>query len=145
MTDTAVQPRGCSNFKLRQLLRRVARLYDAELAQAGIKTTQFSLLSHVLAAGPVQPSSLAQSMGLDTSTLTRNLRLLIDAGWVVQLAGDDARTRPVEITEAGRLKQAQARRCWKRAQTLLNERLGVERVVALHQLIDDSLQQLSHA
>ena len=81
-------------------------------------------------------------MGLDTSTLTRNLRLLIDAGWIAQLAGDDARTRPVEITDAGRLKQAQARRCWKRAQSSLNEQLGVERVAALHQLIDDSLSHL---
>ena len=48
-------PRGCTNFKLRQLLRSESRLYDAELARAGLKTTQYSLLSHLLGLGPVAP------------------------------------------------------------------------------------------
>ena len=36
---------GCTNFKLRQLMRRVAHHYDLEMAGAGLKTTQYSLLS----------------------------------------------------------------------------------------------------
>ena len=39
---------GCTNFKLRQLMRRVAQHYDLEMSGAGLKTTQYSLLSHVL-------------------------------------------------------------------------------------------------
>ena len=39
---------GCTNFKLRQLMRRVAQHYDLEMAGAGLKITQYSLLSHVL-------------------------------------------------------------------------------------------------
>ena len=35
-------PQGCTNFKLRQLMRRVATHYDAEMAQCGLKTTQYS-------------------------------------------------------------------------------------------------------
>ena len=52
MTTIDVQPQGCTNFKLRQLLRTVSRHYDAELARAGLKGTQFSLLSHVVKLGP---------------------------------------------------------------------------------------------
>ena len=39
---------GCTNFKLRQLMRRVAQHYDLEIAGTGLKITQYSLLSHVL-------------------------------------------------------------------------------------------------
>ena len=101
MESDAPQPQGCTNFKLRQLLRSVSRLYDAEIAQAGLKGSQYSLLSHVLALGPIAPSALAERMGMDASTLTRNLRPLIDRGWVLQGPGADARSRLVTITPAG--------------------------------------------
>lgn len=132
-------PRGCTNFKLRQLLRAVARHYDAELAQAGLKGTQFSLLSHVVGMEPVQPADLARRMGLDASTLTRNLRVMIDEGWVEQGPGKDARSRLITATPAGRAKHTEARRHWKRAQLGLNDRLGTAQVAALHQLIDHGL------
>jgi len=124
------------------LLRAVARHYDSHFARAGIKGTQFSLLSHVIALEPVQPTELAQRMGLDLSTLTRNLRVMIDAGWVEQGPGDDARSRRVTATTAGRAKHAQARRHWKKAQLGLAERLGPQRIAALHALIDDGLAVL---
>ena len=73
MSPSSDAPRGCTNFKLRQLLRGVSRLYDAELARAGLKGTQFSLLSHLVGLGPVAPGELARHMGLDASTLTRNV------------------------------------------------------------------------
>ncbi|RPH45663.1 MAG: MarR family transcriptional regulator [Burkholderiales bacterium] len=142
MVDAVVQPRGCTNFKLRQLLRAVARLYDAEFARAGLKGTQFSLLSHVISMAPVQPAELARSMGLDASTLTRNLRVLVEQGWVDQGPGVDARSRLVTPTAAGRVKHAEARRHWKHAQRALQERLGAEQVAALHALIDDGLARL---
>jgi len=124
------------------LLRAVARHYDAHFARAGIKGTQFSLLSHVVALAPVQPTELAQRMGLDVSTLTRNLRVMIDAGWVEQGPGNDARSRRVTATAAGRAKHAEARRHWKKAQLGLVERLGAQRVGVLHALIDDGLARL---
>lgn len=150
MTRDAVQstaphseaPRGCTNFKLRQLLRAVARHYDGELAHAGLKGTQYSLLSHVVGMEPVQPADLARHMGLDASTLTRNLRVMIDEGWVTQGPGKDARSRLIEATAAGRAKHTEARRYWKRAQLSLNERLGIAQVAALHQLIDHGLNLL---
>ncbi|MBX3621462.1 MAG: winged helix-turn-helix transcriptional regulator [Rhizobacter sp.] len=145
MKSTTAQPVGCTNFKLRQLLRAVARLYDAELAQAGLKSSQFSLLSQVKALGPLGPSALAGHMGMDASTLTRNLRPLIDKGWVLQGPGADARQRVVTITPEGVAKHTEAKACWKRAQLQLNRRLGVGDVAALHRLMDTALQRLHEA
>ncbi|PJI97566.1 MarR family transcriptional regulator [Acidovorax sp. 69] len=138
-----VLPQGCTNFKLRQLMRRVAHHYDVEMAQSGLKTTQYSLLSHVLKLGPIRPGDLAVVMKMDASTLTRNLRPLIDAGWVTLEAGADARSRLVHITDTGRDKRAEAKRHWKAAQLALNETLGADRVMALHALVDDSLALLA--
>ncbi|CAM4373661.1 MarR family winged helix-turn-helix transcriptional regulator [Comamonas aquatilis] len=139
----AVQPQGCTNFKLRQLLRRVSQRYDAELAQAGLKTTQYSLLSQVLHRGPIRPGDLARFMTMDASTLTRNLKPLVAAGWLEVAAGEDGRSRLVHITDAGREKRAQAQSGWRRAQLQLNAQLGVERVLALHALIDEALPLLA--
>ena len=138
-------PQGCTNFKLRQLLRSVSRLYEAQMAPTGIKTTQYSLLSHLLTLGPVAPSELAQQMGLDASTLTRNLRPLIDQGYAAQGPGADARSRRITLTDAGRAKHAQAKQHWKRAQLSLNERLGAEQVVALHTMIEQVQSALDAA
>ena len=136
---TETPARGCTNFKLRQLTRRVTQLYDQELARAGLRTTQYSLLSHVLKLGPLRAGDLARAMTMDASTLTRNLKPLVAAGWVDLTACDDARARTITITAAGRAKREQARRSWQQAQQRLNERLGPGRVAALHALIDESL------
>jgi len=134
-TAAAAPPQGCTHFKLRQLLRSVSKLYDAEIGQAGLKGSQFSLLSHVLTLGPISPSELAARMGMDASTLTRNLRPLIDKGWVLQGPGADQRGRSIAITPSGQAKHGEARVHWKRAQQLLNQRLGEPEVNRLHQLM----------
>jgi DNA-binding MarR family transcriptional regulator len=141
--DDAVKPRGCTNLKLRQLVRRVSRLYDAQLAPAGLKTTQYSLLSHVVTLGPLRPGELARAMDMDASTLTRNLRPLQDAGWVELGAGPDTRSRLVAVTDAGREKRREAQRRWRVAQESVNAVLGARRVVALHALIDECMELLS--
>ncbi|MET0334347.1 MAG: MarR family winged helix-turn-helix transcriptional regulator [Rhizobacter sp.] len=135
-------PRGCTNFKLRQITRTVSRRYDAAVASSGLKTTQYSLLSHIAALGPVRPSDLAVNMNLEVSTLSRNLQPLVALGLVELGAGPDARTRLVSLTDAGRAKRTETQRLWKQAQLSLNETLGEARVAQLHQLIDDCLALL---
>ena len=136
---TELAPRGCTNLKLRQITRRVSRHYDAAVGASGLKTTQYSLLSFIASLGPIQPSDLAAKMNLDASTLTRNLQPLVAQGFIELGPGENARSRLVAITEAGRAKRSEAQRMWKQAQVSLNDRLGVERVVRLHALLDECL------
>lgn len=130
-------PRGCTNLKLRRLSRAVSRWYDEDVRSLGLKGSQYSLLSHVVKLAPVQPGALAQAMGLDASTLTRNLRPLLAAGWVAMQPGSDARSRLVVATPAGAALREQAQRRWRASQERINHTLGPERVVALHALLDD--------
>ena len=139
---TAVKPPACTNLKLRQLNRMVTRHYDPYVASAGLRNTQYQLLTHLAVLSPVRPSDLAQRMHLEASTLTRNLQPLVAQGWVEIGPGEDARSRLVELTDAGRAKRVEGERAWKRAQLALNERLGPERVAALHALVDECIECL---
>lgn len=143
VAKTSLAPRGCTNFKLRQLLRRVSLVYDRAMAECGLKITQYSLLSHVEKLGPITQTDLAKAMGMDSSTLSRNLRPLESAGWVAVHAGDDARSHALSLTANGRKKRTQAQTLWKRAQLHLNDTVGVDDVIALHILIDRMTDALS--
>jgi DNA-binding MarR family transcriptional regulator len=140
---TTAAPRGCTSFKLRQLTRRVSQHYDRAVGASGLKTTQYSLLSHLDRLGPIRPSDLAAAMAMDASTLTRNLQPLVAHGWAEIGPGVDGRSRLVAATPRGRVKRAEAQRDWKRAQLALNAQLGAERVAALHALLDDCLATMS--
>jgi DNA-binding MarR family transcriptional regulator len=140
-----MQPRGCTNLKLRQLSRAVTRHYDAYVARTGLKNTQYSLLSHIVLLGPIQPVELARRMKLDASTLTRNLQPLQAQGWVEIGPGADARSRSINATDKGRAKRTEAQRAWKQAQLALNSKLGEARVSSLHELVDACLAELETA
>lgn len=133
---------GCTNLKLRQLGRMVTRHYDRYMSSAGLKNTQYALLSHIVKLGPIRPSDLAKRMQMDASTLTRNLQPMAAQGWLTVGAGEDARSRLVEATAAGQAIRAEGQRAWKAAQLALNERLGMEHVLALHDLLDSCIASL---
>lgn len=136
--SSAAGPQGCTNLKLRQLGRMVGRHYETFVAPTGLKGTQYSLLSHVVKLGPLRAGELAAAMQLDASTLTRNLQpLLRDGLLAMQPDPGDARGRLVVATPAGHELRAKAQRAWKQAQLALNDKLGVERVAALHALLDE--------
>lgn len=136
------RPQGCTNLKLRQLMRRVAQHYDAEVGKTGLKGTQYSLLSHVVRLGPMRSVDLAAAMKLTPSTLSRNLQPLVAAGWISVAAGADARSHLITATEDGQRKRAEAQRHWKVAQLALNQRLGEARVAELHALLDEAMAAL---
>lgn len=137
------KPQGCTNLKLRQLMRRVARHYDDEVGKTGLKGTQYSLLSYVVKLGPIRAVDLAAEMKVSTSTLSRNLQPLVAAGLLAIGPGADARSRLIIATEEGQRKRVEAQRKWRVAQEGLNHILGVQRVVALHALIDEAMDLLS--
>ena len=128
----------CTCFSVRRLSRMVTQIYDQRLGALGLKVTQYSLLAHVRSLPGVTMGELAARMGMDRSTLTRNLRPLSQAGWIATARGADARAVTVELTDAGRALLTRARPAWRAAQSELAERLGSTRTQALHALADEA-------
>jgi DNA-binding MarR family transcriptional regulator len=143
VTTDLQKPQGCTNLKLRQLMRRVTQHYDDEVGKTGLKGTQYSLLSYVVKLGPIRAVELAAEMKINTSTLSRNLQPLVISGLLAIGPGVDARSRLITATDEGQRKRVEAQRKWRVAQEGINQTLGVQRVLALHALIDEAMEILS--
>ena len=126
----------CICFNLRRASRAVSQAYDGFLQASGLKTTQFSLLGHLVAQGPMSVTQLAERLGMDRTTLTRNLRPLERKGLVAIGSGDNRRTRRIVLTEEGRAAFAKARPLWAEAQRHFLDRLTPDRWRELQQLLD---------
>jgi DNA-binding MarR family transcriptional regulator len=139
-TSMAPPLRGCTCAKLRRLSRRVTAVYDRELASAGLRVTQYSMLGVIQreAGEDGMPlTALAERLDMDRTTLTRNLRPLMAQGWAELVPSDsDARVRLARVTAAGTAAWAAARPHWKRAQLEVNRTLGDDTVDRLHQWLD---------
>jgi len=129
---------GCTCFKARRLARALVRLYDREMVPGGLTVGQFSLLRALLPR-PLALSAMAREMGLDRTTLTRNLKPLIDNGLITAARGTDARVRLLSLSEQGQNAMRASRTDWRRIQCQIEDSLGLERVVALHDLLDETL------
>jgi DNA-binding MarR family transcriptional regulator len=109
--------RGCVCSALRRASRAVTRHYERAFRGSGLRATQFTLLSVLTQTGPVPVSALAEHAGLERTTLTRNLRLLEEKGFVsVRQTEGDQRVRRVELTRAGRSAAAKGLPAWRKAQ-----------------------------
>jgi len=115
---------GCVCFHLRRSARVVTQLYDRMLAPAGLHATQFTLLTMIPRAGGLSFSRLADVLGMDRTTLTRNLRPLQRDGLVRIEPGADRRVRLVRLTGQGERKQIEAEPIWARAHAVMTDGIG---------------------
>lgn len=134
----------CTCFAIRRLSRQINLIYDQRLGGLGLKTSQYSLMSYIRAQPGIAMGALAARMGMDRSTLTRNLRPLVASGWVVTERAHDARSVTVQLTEAGARLLSQARPVWRAAQHELERRLGPELAPQLHALSEAASGRLGH-
>jgi len=120
--------------------RVVNRHYDRALAPVGITTSQYAILSRVDREGPQPLGVLAARLALDRSTLSRELRPLVEGGLLADgRDAADARRRVVALTRGGAATVKRARPLWAAAQDELAGAFGDERtgslVSELHALV----------
>jgi DNA-binding MarR family transcriptional regulator len=133
--DKAKSPCFCIN--LRQASQTITEFYDTALEPSGLKITQFSVLKAARYLEPVSISALAEYLGLDRTTLGRNLRILERDELVTLELGQDHRERTVRLTESGQVTYRSAYPLWKQAQQKITEGLGKEQVEILGALLSN--------
>src|SRR6516225_5425468 len=89
----ALFPLPCACQNLRRATRAVTRIYDQELRKAGLEITQFGLLTALATTGEANQKRLSAGFAMDSTTLTRTLRLMLKEGWLVVRRGKDRRER----------------------------------------------------
>jgi DNA-binding MarR family transcriptional regulator len=115
--------------------RLVTQRYDDALRPASLRIMQFTLLARLHAVDRVTMTELAEQASLDRTTLTRNLKPLIERGYVRVVAGKDQRERLVTVTDSGRAALREALPLWEQAQTSMTDGLGQEATSALLSLL----------
>ena len=115
---------NCACHKVRTAARAVTRAYDEALRPIGLRATQLAVLVAVATNNAISINALAEFMGMDRTTLTRNLRPLEKEGSVARGIEGWRRSRALEITKKGRSRLHQALPLWSRAQQVLRKKLG---------------------
>ena len=122
---------GCFCLASRQAARRITRLYDSRMQPSGIRATQFTILSQLMLRGEMPIGKLASILGMERTTLTRNLTLLEQQKWISSKAGDDPRSRMIAITAQGRGMVRRGFPYWSKAQVQVGKMLGADGQAAL--------------
>ena len=128
------QTTQCLCLASRRAARAITRTFDQALRSYGLKATQFSLLSGLALKGPQSIGALAALLGVDRTTLTRNLAVAEARGLVVVEPGEDARARIASITAEGRRALRRAFAAWREIQNGLTADMGNEAADSLRRL-----------
>lgn len=129
--DAAQALQQCPVAALRVLTRRATACFDDRLAAVDLSYAQFNLLLHVATAKNDTIGEVARQVGLDISTLSRNLRRLEAAG-LVELTSHrkDMRRRAVWLTESGARRLERGLDIWKSVLGALDDTLGLKGALA---------------
>lgn len=118
----------CSSSSVRRASRQLSQLYDDIMNGAGLRGTQFSLLTQILYGNEPTQKALAEAMVMDLSALGHTLKPLIRDGLVALVPDEkDKRAKRVRLTDAGRAIQAELVEKWRDAQRRFDAVLGIEK------------------
>jgi DNA-binding MarR family transcriptional regulator len=116
---------SCTCSELRRAARAVTLLYDNAFKSSGLLSTQLGVLHVIYKSGSIRISHLAKELGMDRTTLTRNLSVLERKDFIKISSGNkDNRTRIVTITSKGRSTVAKAIPLWNQVQDKVKQQMG---------------------
>jgi len=126
----------CACLKVRTAARAVTRFYDDAFRPVGLRATQLSVLVAVAFSEAVSIASLSRLLGMDRSTLTRNLRPLEKKQLVTLGPEGHHRSRTLSITSRGEQLVHKALPVWEKAQQKLRDELKKPHWTNLHAELD---------
>ncbi len=131
-----INPR-CACFNLRKASRAVTQCFDHVLEPMGIRATQFTLLASMASLGARTLTEMANSLVMDRTTLTRNLKPLEKMGLIQAASSRDKRSKAYALTEHGRSVLERSAPVWEKLQAHIEERLTLGRYRNLLQELND--------
>jgi DNA-binding MarR family transcriptional regulator len=125
----------CLCLAARRASRAITREFDQALRSQGLRATQFTLLAALHLAGAKSIGDLAETLSADRTTLTRNLAVAEQRGWVtLRVDRNDARSRIAAITPKGVRTLTAALPAWRKTQQRLTETIGPQAAASLRKL-----------
>ena len=128
----------CIGARVRMLNRLVSRIYDDELREHGIRFSQLNILTIVALKGPIQPSEVGQILAIEKSTLSRNVRLMEENGWITASEADSGNAQRLKLTRQGKNLYHRASAAWTVAQQKIKDLLGAEAANAIRDAVNQA-------
>ncbi len=125
---------NCYCVNLRRAASIVTNIYDKYLEPANVTLTQYCILSNLEKMDGCSVSALADSIGLERTTLVRTLKPLTVRGFVSDISEPGTRSRKMHLTKTGQEIVVQAKPLWLQAQKEIEKKLGKENADFLLQL-----------
>jgi DNA-binding MarR family transcriptional regulator len=89
-----------------------------------LSSTQFTILQVLSFAGEVSQGQLGRMLALDSTTLTRTLRIMLRRKWLRERRGDDRRERLISLAPHGRKLLERGSPAWEKVQRRLRTGVG---------------------
>ena len=123
--DFAHMGSTCFGHAARRTANLLTRHYNRHLAPLGLELTQCQLLAVIADGSAASAAEIARFLGIDRSTLARNLKPLESAGLITRQKAGGRKVLPV-LTPSGMEKVIEIHRAWMKAQEEVSTLLGPE-------------------
>lgn len=133
-----ISPRNspCYCINLKRATNSITKFYDKKLEEIGLTVSQFSLLNDIKFMETCSKAELAEYAKLDRSTITRNLKILRERGYIADLSSNDSRDSQISLTDLGRKKIESSNLLWEEAQKYVKEKVGSDNIKQLRKILD---------
>ncbi len=135
---------NCVCFNLRWVARAVTQFYDSEMRRHGIRPTQGTILLALNSKESWTMAELSDWLGMERTTLVRNLRPLQRDGFVTVAGGGRGTRVELSITAKGRKKVEEGMPTWRSTQRKVVETLGEKRWSAILSDLETAALALSN-
>jgi DNA-binding MarR family transcriptional regulator len=137
MSESFLPALPCLCGSIRRTSRALTQFYEDALRPYGLRATQLTILQALSRTGEVSQRKLGKILAMDSTSLTRTLRIMRREGWILERPGKDRRERLLRMSEGGDKELKRVLPVWEQVQTGLRRQLGEQTWNQLFQLTNE--------
>ncbi len=133
---------NCTCFNMRKVARALTQFFDRHLESYNIRSTQFTLLVELDNKASKTLTEIANTLVMDRTTLTRNLKPLEKNGLIISTQTKDKRTKAYALTQKGHELVNNVVPLWQTAQEKIIVALSENKVRSILSDVDYILAKI---
>ena len=108
--------RECIAVRVRLINRVITALYDEALRPFVLRISQANILSAICHMGEVRPAEVSRILRIEKSTLSRDVELMKQRGWLESDPPSGGRNQTIRLTPEGKKLLGKIQPSWEKAQ-----------------------------
>jgi DNA-binding MarR family transcriptional regulator len=129
-----VVARECLAVRVRLINRVITALYDEAMRPHGLRVSQGNIMIAVAHRVETRPSELCRMLRIEKSTLSRDVELMKQEGWMESDPPSGGRNQKLRLTPKGIELIRKVQPAWEQAQARALELIGDSGAIAIHEM-----------